>query len=126
MKVIVMIFIVLFVLALLTVLVSLVFIRNILTSPFSKKELDKGGAEFEKEMSDAEITSCRRNTGFRIKEAMTGSFPFTATRTVINLCFPTEPLSVKKGIMCFCRTTEDTGKAQADISAWAGWIRRIF
>lgn len=57
MKVIVMIFIVLFVLALLTVLVSLVFIRNILTSPFSKKELDKGGAEFEKEMSDAEITS---------------------------------------------------------------------
>ncbi|MGN0376472.1 MAG: alpha/beta hydrolase [Suilimivivens sp.] len=57
MKVTVIIFIIVIMSVLLTVLVSLIFIRNILTSPFSKKELDKGGAEFEKEMSDAEIVS---------------------------------------------------------------------
>lgn len=56
-RVIVTILIVFVILALLTVLVSLIFIRNILLSPFHKKELDKGGAEFEKEMSDAEIVS---------------------------------------------------------------------
>ncbi|MGN1179815.1 MAG: alpha/beta hydrolase [Suilimivivens sp.] len=57
MKTTIIIFIIFIIFVLLTVLVSLIFIRNILTSPFSKKELDKGGAEFEKEMSDAEIVS---------------------------------------------------------------------
>lgn len=57
MKGIIILLIILVILLLLTLLVSCIFIKNILVSPFGKKELNKGGEEFEKTMETAEITS---------------------------------------------------------------------
>lgn len=57
MKAVIIIAVICIMLTLLTVTVSFVFIRHVLSSPFGKRELDKGGAEFEKTMENAEITS---------------------------------------------------------------------
>lgn len=57
MKGIIIFLLVFLILILLTVMVSCIFIKNILVSPFGKQELDKGGRDFENTMENAEITS---------------------------------------------------------------------
>lgn len=74
MKAVIIIGIILAALILLTVIVSFVFIRNILASPFKKHELDKGGAEFEKTLKEAEIISfdgLKLKAGYRLRNEQT-------------------------------------------------------